>query len=291
MLPFKFGQGPDLTTAWRRLQFCGPAVAKASLGSCSSQPDAEGSEPRAVDWRAEVREVECRPRALLVIRVGRRKRRVADAAHQSCVVDPQPDRSALIPALHATLHAADAEKILESVLNSSQVRAAPNKLSRATVQLAGLVRFDEVDRRDCFEDQRRIKPVSEAVSLRCVAVPQASAVGWFMLPAPPTGVEAILKFGRIIGPLEPPEDPRDHRPGEEIWLKRAIVVLEVAHPRRRGRALEGPSLEGKIKEEQPQRADRGEGRPASQARRPSSACSASSAKIPPCTGRAWKPYT
>jgi hypothetical protein len=198
---------------------------------------------RTVDWRAEVREAECRPRALLVIRVGRRKRRVADAAHQSCVVDPQPDRSALIPALHATLHAADAEKILESVLNSSQVHAAPNKLSRATVQLAGLVRFDEVDRRDCFEDQRRIKPVSEAVSLRCVAVPQASAVGWFMLPAPPTGVEAILKFGRIIGPLEPPEDPRDHRPGEEIWLKRAIVVLEVARPRRRDRALEGPSLE------------------------------------------------
>jgi hypothetical protein len=50
-------------------------------------------------------------------------------------------------------------------------------------------------------------------------------------------------------------------------------------------------LEGKIQEEQTQRGDRAEGRPASQERRPSSACSASSAKIPPCTGRAWKPYT
>jgi len=62
---------------------------------------------------------------ILPERVGRRKRRAADAAHQSCVVDPQPDRTALIPALHATLHAGDAEKIVVAVLNSSQIRAAP----------------------------------------------------------------------------------------------------------------------------------------------------------------------
>jgi transposase len=72
-----------------------PPAAKASRGSGSSRRDAEGPEPRADDWRAGVQEVECRPRALLVIRVVRTKRRVADAARQACVFDPRPDQSAL----------------------------------------------------------------------------------------------------------------------------------------------------------------------------------------------------